>query len=113
MPRKKQDTVTQVEIEQDVEQQTEQEPEPPMDLLSSKQEVADELKMSLYQLDKLLQRYPFEVSGVPPKVRGRWRVYRQDVHRWYRYVQRQELRHPDARRLRPEEPPELAGLKGR
>jgi hypothetical protein len=87
--------------------------EPTPDILSSKQEVADELKMSLYQLDQLLRRYPFENCGAPGKIMGRWKVTKINVHAWFRYVQGQELRHPDARRLRPEEPPEVAGIKGR
>jgi len=109
MPRKKAEPV---QDEQIVEPQVEQE-EPGLDLLTSKQEVADELKMSLYQLEKFLRLYPFDCSGVPGKVGGRWRVYRADVHRWWRFVQRQELRHPEAKRMRPEEPPDLANLKGR
>ena len=109
MPRKSSEPVAE---EKTSELQEEQE-EPVLDLLTSKQEVADELRMSLYQLDKILQRYPFDLSGVPGKIRGRWRVERKDVHRWWRYVKRQELRHPESKRLRPEEPPELASLKGR
>lgn len=109
MPRKKTEPVQDEQIK---EPQVEQE-EPVLDLLTSKQEVADELKMSLYQLDKLLQRYPFHLSGAPGKINNRWRVERRYVHAWFRYVQRQELRHPEAKRMRPEEPPDLAGLKGR
>ncbi len=82
-------------------------------ILSSKQEVADELKMSVYQLNQLLQKYPFELCGVPPKIMGRWKVQKSDVARWFSYVQRQELRHPDSVRLRPEEPPALAEMRGR
>lgn len=81
--------------------------------LSSKQEVADELKMSLRQFSQLLRKYPFNVSGVPGKIMGRWRVTRTDVCRWFRYVQSQEARHPDARRMRPEEAPEIAVISGR
>jgi len=84
-----------------------------IDILSSRQEVADELKISLYQLYRMLNKYPFGMCGVSGKVMGRWKVTRADVHRWFRYVQRQELRHPDARRMRPEEPPALTDIKGR
>ena len=87
--------------------------DPALAILSSKQEVADELKMSMHQLCQLLQRYPFELSGVPGKILGRWKVTRSDVHAWFRYVQAQEMRHPEARRLRPAEPPELAWIVGR
>lgn len=84
-----------------------------LEILSSKQEVADELKMSLHQLSALLKKYPFELSGVPSKIMGRWRVQKSDVARWFAYVQRQEVRHPESRRLRPEEPPALAEIRGR
>lgn len=86
---------------------------PVLRLLTSKQEVADELRMSLYQLDQLLRKYPFENSGAPGKIMGRWKTTKANVHAWFRYVQSQELRHPDARRLRPEEPPDIAAIKGR
>lgn len=83
------------------------------ELLTSKQEVADVLKMSLTTFERLLQKYPFHHSGAPGKVQGRWRVMSAYVFRWWEYVQRQELRHPDARRLRPEEAPDLAEIRGR
>lgn len=84
------------------------------DILTSKQEVADELKMSIYQFSQLLRRYPFESGAqVAGKIMGRWRVTKDDAWRWHRYVQRQEARHPDARRMRPEEPPILTELSGR
>ena len=82
-------------------------------LLTSKQEVADELGMSVRTFERYLQRYPFGVSGVPGTVRGRWRVQRAYVLAWWEYVQRQEMRHPEMRRLRPEEPPAVAEIKGR
>lgn len=84
-----------------------------LDILSSAQEVADELKMSVRQLNRVLNKYPFGASGVAGKIMGRWKVCKADVHRWFRYVQRQELRHPDAIRMRPEEPPALTDIKGR
>jgi len=84
-----------------------------IDILSSAQEVADELKMGLRPFYRLVNKYPFGLCGVAGKIMGRWKVTRSDVHNWFRYVQRQELRHPDARRMRPEEPPELTELKGR
>ena len=107
MPKKKGDKMEATEAVKEVKEDA------VLDILSSKQEVADELKMSLHQLTQLLRKYPFEGSGVPGKIMGRWKVDRTDVHRWFRYVQRQELRHPDARRMRPEEPPEIAAIKGR
>lgn len=87
--------------------------EPVIEIISSKQEVADELKMHINTLEKYLKKYPFELCGVPGKIMGRWRLARSDVHRWFRYVQSQEFRHPDSRRLRPAEPPELSEIKGR
>ena len=86
---------------------------PPDVFLTSKQEVADELKMSTRQLSRWLAKYPFEGSGVAGKIMGRWRVNQGDVWRWFRFVQRQEARHPEARRMRPEEAPEIAGIRGR
>lgn len=82
-------------------------------VLTCKQEVSDELRMSFYQLEKLLHKYPFQLSGVSGKLNGRWHVAVDDVWRWYRYVQRQELRHPESRRMRPEEPPDVAAIRGR
>ena len=84
-----------------------------IDLLGSKNEVADYLRMHVNTLDKYLRKYPFEESGRPGKIMGRWRVPKGDVDRWFRWVQDQELRHPDARRLRPEEAPGLQWIKGR
>jgi len=83
-------------------------------ILTSKQEVADVLKMTVYQFNTLLRRYSFaDGSGVSGKLNGRWHVPKDYVLRWYRYVQTQEARHPDARRMRPVEAPELVGMKGR
>lgn len=83
-------------------------------ILGSKQEVAEELKMSIHTLGQLLVKYPFHhAAGVNPKIMGRWRISMTDAYNWFRYVQRQESRHPEARRLRPEEPPELAEIVGR
>ncbi len=82
-------------------------------LLTSKQEVADALGMSVRTFERYLQRYPFALSGAPGTVRGRWRVQRAYVLAWWEYVQRQEMRHPEMRRLRPEEPPTVAEIKGR
>ena len=84
-----------------------------MDILSSEQQVADELNMSLWKFRQLRHIYPFEKSGAPSKLMGSWKVTKEDVGRWFRYVQRQEMRHPDARRMRPEEPPDLTEIKGR
>ena len=106
MTRKKQ-------IEETAPEPVQETPDPGLSLLNSKQEVADELKMSMYQLNALIKKYPFELCGVPSKIQGRWKVTKEDVARWFRHVQRQEMRHPMARRLRPEEPPEIANIKGR
>ena len=84
-----------------------------MEMLVGKKEIARELKMSASTLDRYLGKYPFDECGVPGKVMGSWRVDRADVYRWWRWVQSQELRHPEARRLRPQEPPEVAGIVGR
>jgi hypothetical protein len=81
--------------------------------LTSKQAVADELGMSVDTLTRFLRQYPFHHSGAPGVINGRWRVRRTYVILWWEYVQRQNQRHPDARRLRPEEPPDLAAIKGR
>jgi hypothetical protein len=82
-------------------------------IFGCKQEVADALRMSIYQFEKLLRRYPFDVTGVSGKILGRWHVTQADVFVWYRHVQRQESRHPEARRMRPEEAPDLDQIKGR
>jgi len=86
---------------------------PPAKVLTSQQEVADELKIGRFRFMRLLQKYPFEHSGVAGKINGRWHVAVEDVWCWYRYVQRQEMRHPDARRMRPEEPPALSEIRTR
>lgn len=83
------------------------------ELLLSQQEVADELKMSVHTFEQLLRKYPFHATGVAGKINGRWRVTKDDVWRWFYHIQRQEARHPDSRRLRPEESPELSTIKGR
>ena len=83
------------------------------DMLTSKQEVAEALKMSLRTFERLEQKYTFALTGVTGRVNGRWRVSREQVRNWFNYVQRQESRHPDARRMRPEEPPDLQEIKGR
>jgi hypothetical protein len=82
-------------------------------ILDCKQAVADELKLSVHRLDQLLNRYPFGRSGVAGKLNGRWHVLRKHVWRWYKYVQSQELRHPDSRRRRPVEPPDVQMIQGR
>jgi hypothetical protein len=76
---------------------------PPENVLTSQQEVIDALKMGQSQFVRLLRKYPFGCCGSSGKLNGRW----------HRYVQRQELRHPDARRLRPEEPPDLLDIRAR
>jgi len=83
------------------------------EILSSKQEVADVLKMHVKTFDKYLAKYSFVHSGAPGMVNGRWRVPKSYVFKWWEYVQSQEIRHPDMRRLRPEEAPELQEIKGR
>jgi hypothetical protein len=98
-------------VESDVEVAEEVGPAPVV--LNSQQEVADCLRLSIYQLESLLRRYPFLNSGVSGKVSGRWKVLEADVFRWFRFVQVQESRHPDSKRMRPAEPPELTGIKGR
>lgn len=83
------------------------------EILTSRQEVADALKISPYQLWQRMTKYPPAELGIPMKVSGRFHVYLDDVHAWNQYVQRQELRHPDARRMRPDEAPELSKIRGR
>jgi hypothetical protein len=85
----------------------------PEKILTSKVEVADELDMSVYQFNKLINKYPFDHSGVAGKISGRWRVTKEDAWRWFRYVQTQERRHPEARRMRPQEPPPVAEIRTR
>jgi hypothetical protein len=102
-----------VEEDRDAKQPNGAVAQPAVTWLTSKQEVADALQLSIYKLETLLRRYPFGACGVSGKVCGRWHVDRADVFAWFRYVQSQELRHPDARRMRPEEPPELTDLRGR
>ena len=112
MPKKKKEEADVLEM-QDGLTQDDFGQEPDLEILSSKQEVADVLKMSVRQLNDLVQRYPFDYIGVPSKIMGRWRVTRIDVFRWFRYVQQQECRHPRAKRMRPDEPPSIASIKGR
>lgn len=81
--------------------------------LTSAQEISDALRMSLYQFQQLVRRYPFSDTGVSGKIMGRWRITQDDAFRWFRYVQKQECRHPDSRRMRPEEAPALEEIKGR
>jgi len=83
------------------------------DVLDCKQAVADELKLSIYQFSQLLRKYPFNMSGCSGKLNGRWHVLCEDVWKWYRYVKSQELRHPDSRRRRPVESPEIQNIQGR
>lgn len=82
-------------------------------LLTSQQEVAEYLKMHPSTLERFLRKYPFAKIGKPGKVNGRWRVYQSAVSTWWAYVERQECRHPDSRRMRPEEAPELVEIVGR
>jgi hypothetical protein len=82
-------------------------------ILTSKQAVADYLQMSMYQFETLLRKYPFRHSGVSGKVNGRWRTRGADAWRWFVFVQKQETRHPEMRRFRPDEAPELTGIVGR
>ena len=83
------------------------------EMLTSQQDVADALGMSTNTLERYLKKYPFHNSGAPGKVNSRWRVLKSFVFKWWNYVQRQETRHPEARRLRPEEAPDLQDIKGR
>jgi hypothetical protein len=70
--------------------------------------------MSVSTLERYLARYPWHLSGLAAgKVNGRWRVPRADVLAWWLYVRKQETRHPEARRFRPEEPPELRNIRAR
>ena len=102
------------EIIEEREERMEDETFTPPKMLTSKQEVADELKMSIRHFSRLLQKYPFaDGAEVPGKIGGRWRVSVDDAWKWFFYVQAQELRHPDSRRMRPEEPPEISGIAGR
>jgi hypothetical protein len=82
-------------------------------LLTSKQEVADFLRMSVRKCNGLLRKYPFIRSGVSGKVNKRWHVDSEYVQRWIGYVHKEESRHPDARRMRPAEPPGVFEIQGR
>ena len=73
----------------------------------------DELRMTRYKFELLLKKYPFKKSGRPGKVNNRWHVSKGAVRAWWNYVQQQEMRHPDARRMRPEEPPDLKKIRAR
>ena len=84
-----------------------------MQLLVRKEEIAKYLRMHVNTLDKLLAKYPFELIGVAGKIMGMWRIPKNDVDRWFQFVREQEYRHPDARRMRPPEPPEVDDIVGR
>lgn len=81
--------------------------------LSSLQEICDELRMGLKQFRNLEKKYPISKTGVPGKLNGRWHIPVDNLWSWYRYVQKQEIRHPDSRRMRPQEPPEIQDICGR
>lgn len=84
------------------------------DLLTSQLEVAEALGMSPKTLQRYLATYPWHLAGRPTgKVNGKWRVPRGDVLAWWEFVRRQESRHPEARRFRPEEPPTLRDIRAR
>lgn len=118
--KKKTEEVEQVEeqveqVEQEVVESVKKQPErqSAMEMIVGKKALASELKMSMSTLDRYLSKYPFEACGIPGKVMGSWRLDKADVYRWWRWVQSQELRHPDSRRLRPEEPPDIQSIVGR
>jgi hypothetical protein len=83
--------------------------------LTSQREVADALGLSVSTMERYLARYPWHLSGLADgKVNGRWRVPRADVLAWRQYVRKEETpRHPEARRFRPEEPPEFRNIRAR
>jgi hypothetical protein len=83
-------------------------------ILTSAHEVAEELGIGIKPFFRLLRKYPFSNgTGVTGKLNGRWNVPAEYVHKWHRYVLRQETRHPDSRRMRPAEPPEMGDIQGR
>lgn len=84
------------------------------DFLTSKQSAADALQMGFQQFCKLLRKYPFHLgTGVSATVNSRWHVGRAQLFKWFGWVQQQELRHPDSRRMRPQEPPDVSGIETR
>lgn len=84
-----------------------------VEVFTSQQEVIDELRMGRKQFMSLIKKYPFYKCGSSGKLNGRWHVTKSDLWRWHGYVQKQELRHPESRRMRPEEPPELTDMRAR
>ena len=78
-------------------------------MLTSQQEVADFLGFSTKTLMRYLEKYPFDINGTNGKAGGRWRVPQSYVLKWWEYVLRQERRHPEMRRTRPEAAPKLEG----
>lgn len=88
--------------------------EPKPRILASKQEVADELGMGVKPFNRLLRKYPFfNGTGVTGKLNGRWHVPSEYVHIWLKWALKQESRHPESRRMRPSEAPDLKNIKSR
>jgi hypothetical protein len=84
------------------------------EILDSKQAILDFLKMGEKMFNVLHKKYPFiNAIGITGKVRGKFFVSAEQVRVWAAHVQHQETRHPEMRRFRPEEPPDIGAIKGR
>ena len=84
------------------------------DLFSSLQDILEFTGWSKTRFYKVHKKYPLiDAIGVTGQIYGRFCVTEDQIRIWLNYVQRQESRHPDMRRLRPEEPPGLIKIQGR
>ena len=83
------------------------------EILTGAEEVAAHLGWHVNTLRKYAAKYPPSGTGFPAHLNGRWNVSKTDIEQWRAYVIRQESRHPESRRFRPEEPPEIAAIQGR
>lgn len=83
-------------------------------IITSKQELLDVVKMSARVFDPLVERYSFErLLGISAKINGRYHLTKRQALLWYKRMQHERCRHPEARRMRPMEPPDIDGIVGR
>lgn len=76
-------------------------------------EVAAYLRIHPDTLRRYARKFPPMDADFLAKLNGRWHVKASEAMAWLDYVKRQIHRHPDSRRMRPEEPPEVAAIQAR